>query len=58
MTNKRAQPVTNKATGKEEFARIISVPPLPGTKRAGRIEERDGKLYATHATETEQHAAV
>jgi hypothetical protein len=27
-------------------------------KRAGRIEERDGKLYATHSTETEQHAAV
>jgi hypothetical protein len=27
-------------------------------KRAGRIEERDGKLYATHATETEQRAAV
>jgi hypothetical protein len=27
-------------------------------KRAGRIEERDGKLYATHATGTEQHAAV
>jgi hypothetical protein len=27
-------------------------------KRAGRIEERDGKLYATHATGTEQGAAV
>ena len=27
-------------------------------KRAGRIEERDGKLYATHSTGTEQHAAV
>jgi hypothetical protein len=27
-------------------------------KRAGRIEERDGKLYATHSTETGQHAAV
>ena len=27
-------------------------------KRAGRIEERDGKLYATHSIETEQHAAV
>jgi hypothetical protein len=27
-------------------------------KRGGRIEERDGKLYATHATETEQRAAV
>ena len=27
-------------------------------KRAGRIEERDGKLYATHSTETAQHAAV
>jgi hypothetical protein len=27
-------------------------------KRAGRIEERDGKLYATHSTEPEQHAAV
>ena len=27
-------------------------------KRAGRIEERDGKLYATQATETEQRAAV
>src|SRR5690349_20763007 len=27
-------------------------------KRAGRIEEREGRLYATHSTETEQHAAV
>jgi len=27
-------------------------------KRAGRIEERDGKLYATHSRETEQRAAV
>jgi hypothetical protein len=27
-------------------------------KRAGRIEERDGKLYASQATETAQHAAV
>jgi len=27
-------------------------------KRAGRIEERHGKLYATHSTKTEQHAAV
>jgi hypothetical protein len=27
-------------------------------KRAGRIEERDGKLYATRSTGTEQHAAV
>jgi hypothetical protein len=27
-------------------------------KRAGRIEERDGKLYATQAAESEQHAAV
>jgi CRP-like cAMP-binding protein len=27
-------------------------------KRAGRIEERDGKLYATHATGTEQGTAV
>src|SRR5215831_8872617 len=27
-------------------------------KRAGRIEERDGKLYATHSTETEQRAAL
>jgi hypothetical protein len=27
-------------------------------KRAGRIEERDGKLYATHATGTKQGAAV
>ena len=27
-------------------------------KRAGRIEERDGKLYARHSTETEQRAAV
>ena len=27
-------------------------------KRAGRIEERDGKLYATQATETVQHTAV
>jgi hypothetical protein len=27
-------------------------------KRAGRIEERDGKLYATHSTGTEQRAAV
>ena len=27
-------------------------------KRAGRIEERDGKLYATHSAGTEQHAAV
>ena len=27
-------------------------------KRAGRIEEREGKLYATRATGTEQRAAV
>ena len=27
-------------------------------KRAGRIEERDGKLYATQSTETVQRAAV
>src|SRR5438309_7830434 len=27
-------------------------------KRAGRIEERDGKLYASQATEAAQHAAV
>ena len=27
-------------------------------KRAGRIEERDGKLYATHLTETVQRAAI
>lgn len=27
-------------------------------KRAGRIEERDGKLYATHSAGTERHAAV
>ena len=27
-------------------------------KRAGRIEERDGKLYATRSTEMEQRAAV
>jgi hypothetical protein len=27
-------------------------------KRAGPIEERDGKLYATQSTRTEQHAAV
>jgi hypothetical protein len=27
-------------------------------KRAGRIEERDGKLYATQATETVQRTAV
>jgi hypothetical protein len=27
-------------------------------KRAGRIEERDGKLYATHSTRTDQHAVV
>ena len=27
-------------------------------KRAGRIEERDGKLYATHSAGAEQHAAV
>ena len=27
-------------------------------KRAGRIEERDGKLYATQSTGTEQRAAV
>src|SRR5215469_146577 len=27
-------------------------------KRAGRIEERDGKLYATQATGTEQRVAV
>ena len=27
-------------------------------KRAGRIEERDGKLYATQSTGTEQHTAV
>jgi hypothetical protein len=27
-------------------------------KRAGRIEERDGKLYATQSAGTEQHAAL
>jgi hypothetical protein len=27
-------------------------------KRAGRIEQRDGKLYATQSTGTEQRAAV
>jgi hypothetical protein len=27
-------------------------------KRAGRIEERDGKLYATQSAETEQRAAI
>jgi hypothetical protein len=27
-------------------------------KRAGRIEERDGKLYATRSAGTEQRAAV
>jgi hypothetical protein len=27
-------------------------------KRAGRIEERDGKLYATHSARTEQHATA
>ena len=27
-------------------------------KRAGRIEERDGKLYTTQSTATEQHATV
>ena len=27
-------------------------------KRAGRIEERDGKLYATQSTQAEQRAAV
>ena len=27
-------------------------------KRAGRIEERDGRLYATRAAGSEQHAAV
>jgi len=27
-------------------------------KRAGRIEERDAKLYATQSARTEQHAAV
>jgi hypothetical protein len=27
-------------------------------KRAGRIEERDGKLYATRSTQAEQNAAV
>jgi len=27
-------------------------------KRAGRIEERDGKLYATQPAETAQRAAV
>jgi CRP-like cAMP-binding protein len=27
-------------------------------KRAGRIEERDGKLYTTHSTGIERHSAV
>jgi hypothetical protein len=27
-------------------------------KRAGRIEQRDGKLYATQSTGTAQHAGV
>jgi hypothetical protein len=31
---------------------------LARQKRAGRIEERDGKLYATQSTETTQRAAI
>ena len=27
-------------------------------KRAGRIEERDGKLYAAQSTGTAEHAAI
>src|SRR5207244_11893123 len=31
---------------------------IPRQKRAGRIEQRDGKLYATQSTRMEQRAAV
>ena len=33
-------------------------PKFAGAIRAGRIEERDGKLYATYSAGTERHAAV
>ena len=31
---------------------------IAGHKRAGRIEERDGRLYATRAMEGAQNAAI
>ena len=36
----------------------MSVLSLPGTNALVEIEERDGKLYATHPTAAEQVAAV
>jgi hypothetical protein len=39
-------------------ARTMSASSIARHKRAGRIEQRDGELYATQSTETVQHAAV
>ena len=36
----------------------MSVVSLPGTSALVEIEERDGKLYATHPTGAEQVAGV
>jgi hypothetical protein len=36
----------------------LAVAAIARHKRAGRIEQRDGKLYATQSTETAQRAAV
>ena len=38
-------------------ASCVHVKP-PRHKRAGHIEERDGKLYATHSAGAEQHATA
>ena len=42
----------------EGLAQIMSAPRLPGTSGLAGMEERDGKVYATQSTGTEQRAAV
>jgi hypothetical protein len=39
-----------------ELAIVICLAAIARHKRAGRIEERDGKLYATQSMRTEQRA--
>jgi len=53
-----------KVCGKSEWQHVCGARPnhvgvvIARHKRAGRIEQRDGKLYATQSTETVQRAAV
>jgi hypothetical protein len=51
------QPVDTPVGRKEARPNHIGIA-IARHKRAGRIEERDGKLYATHSTGTERHAVV